>query len=122
MDRHLNDRLYATIYDLVIAHVEITAAADVAANGYTVGEGSSFVASAARTAEGVMLVTLKDTSPKILNALCTCTKKDTVCTPTAVSGTAGTVEITFDTAGSDADPDSATIHLTILIRNSGEVM
>lgn len=102
--------------DELTIHFKFTAAADVAANGYTVNKGAGFISSVTRSAEGVIVITLKDKYPSLLGATLHCSKDDTylVLDSEAVLAS-GTVTWTARTGGADVDPDSAVFYGSITV-------
>jgi len=121
--RQLSDRVRAGVNELVFVELKVTGAADVNANGYTVDRGGGYVATVARGGEGVMNVTLRDPWPALLMCAVTISKADTVPSLSAESVAASkTFSVTFTTAGSAADPDSAVIRLLLAFSNSATVI
>jgi hypothetical protein len=111
-------RLASTKAGEVVHTVKITAAADVNANGYTVTDDpANVVASVAKSAEGIAVVTLNQAWVGLSNAIATLSIDDHTVTLDAedVDG-AKTLTMTFRTGGSDADPDGAVIRLTLFLR------
>lgn len=113
-------RMYCNEYFPVAIFGKITAAADVAANGYTVTEGGEFITSVTRTAEGVARILLSDTYNQLLSVQAILSLDDYTVHYTAedVDGSTPYIDLTFRTGAADTDPDSAIIFLAIHLKNS----
>ena len=119
-NRNFQSANYTNVVDVVKIYAKITAAADVAADGYTVTTGGAYVTSVARTGEGDATITLTDGYNIMLGCVATISKADTTLQWVSedVDATTPVILVTFVTAGSAADPDSAVIYLEITLRNS----
>ena len=119
-DRNFYRDQYTNEANVTRIYCKVTAAADVAADGYTVAAGSGYVSSVTRTAEGTFTLDLADAYPAFLGVHATISKADTTIQFSAedVAGTTPTVTLKTITAGSAADPDSATMYFELVLRNS----
>jgi hypothetical protein len=113
-------RIYANEAFPVVLFAKITAAADVDANGYTVSNGGEVVTSVAKTAEGKARVTLSDSYFELLGVcgMVSRTDCDMLYDSEDVNGATPYVDVIFQDAGTDTDPDSATIFLIIFLKNT----
>jgi hypothetical protein len=107
--------------ELVMISLRATGAADVQANGYTLNDGAQYVASVARTAEGIARITLRDTYHRFLGA----SVVPSIARIPAISAQApqaaggATVDITFfNDAGAASDPDSAVLYIVLSFAQS----
>jgi hypothetical protein len=109
---------YANERDVVLLLVKFTGAADVAASGYTINYGNG-VATIARTAEGVITITLRDQYAIFLGLDYDISLDDYTITVDSedVDG-AKTIVLTCRTGAADTDPDSAVIGLRIWVKNA----
>ena len=118
--RYFHEKQYANEFDVVSLYCKLTFAADTEADGNTVTRGPG-IASAARTAEGTVRLTLSDAYPAFLGIVsCGISKADTTLQFSAedVDGSTPYVDFKTITAASAADADSATIYLCVKLRNS----
>ena len=106
---------------VVTVFCRFTGAADVQANGYTLNDGSAFVTSITRQAEGEFRVLLSNNYSALLGAYCIANVADTIFhieSEDVDSATTPYVDIIAVTAGSATDPDSDTVYVTLFLKNS----
>jgi hypothetical protein len=121
MDRNFpGNQLWSNVHQPILLEVDLTAAADTEASGYTINKGSGFVTSASRSAEGILQVTFNQKVGRIVNAIVSLSKDDTTVTADHASWTTSLAQFTFRTGAADTDPDSATIRITFILENSGQ--
>jgi hypothetical protein len=122
MDGLLQPHAKTNEREAVCIFCRVTAAADVAANGYTVLStiGGDKVASVARSAEGIAVITLRDKYAAFLGLDYDISRDNVLITKDAETvATTKLITVTFrTTAGADADPDSAVINLRIWLKNA----
>jgi|GEM_PF-3563635 len=115
--------------DKVTIHGKLTCAADVQENGITVSEGSKFIASAARSDEGEIVITLTQPFKRFLGLRVFNSRVGSFCRFSAeeiIAATGGTITVIFYEGAvedgslvyANTDPDSATIYIEIDVSNN----
>jgi len=103
--------------ECVFETVKITAAADVNANGYTLtANPQSIVSTAAKTAEGVLTITLAQKWAAIEQVLISTDTDDFTFTVDSITDSTGVIVVTCRTGGADADPDGQVLRITLQLR------
>lgn len=117
-------RIWSNKGEPAILYFKVTAAADVAASGYTVNEGGDFVSAVTRTAEGDMKIALRQGFPAFLGLeLLSTTRADSrmyLDNATNIgSATDPHVDVTFrEGTPADTDPDSAVMHFALHVKRT----
>jgi hypothetical protein len=116
-----NNQYKSNVPEETNLHLLITAAADVEANGYVVTDGGKHVSGVTRSAEGVMVIALRNRYAKFINAHVLTSLADAVVLFSAeqVANATPTVTLIHSVAAANADPDGATIRVTLVLQNSG---
>jgi hypothetical protein len=108
--------------ELVLVSFNLVGAADIGANGYTITGSNGFVASAARTAEGIVQITFADSYAYCCGFFHGELTGNLRCQMTAqsIADSTPTVDLTFETGstGADIDPDGLTVRCNFLMKNS----
>ncbi len=97
---------------------KVTAAADVAANGYTVNDsGGGLISACTRTAEGDMKIALAEPLAGFRGLSMIASRADSKLTMDNITsiGTASDphIDVTFTEGGADTDPDSSVMYFTL---------
>ncbi len=97
---------------------KVTAAADVAADGYTVNDsGGGLVIACTRTAEGDMKIALADTLAGFRGLRMISTRANSALTMDNITDIATAsgphIDVTFIATATDTDPDAAVMHFIL---------
>jgi hypothetical protein len=116
-------RVFSNEYEPWCICAKLTGAAAVHTDGYTVTDGGEEIASAARSAEGAITITLRHKWVALLGVDVTCSLPDYTWTKTSETvATTKTIVITgrLQSAGASAstDPDSGVIDLRIWLKGN----
>lgn len=109
-------RVFCSEHEPVMIPFKITAAADVAANGYAVSDGGEFVSEVTRTAEGKAKIALRQAFPGFLGLDLTTTRTATTMVlenDTSSDASDPHLDVEFQTVAAspaDVDPDSAVMY------------
>jgi hypothetical protein len=110
-------RVYCNRAEPVNVDFCLTGAADVNANGYTVTDSGGIVSAAAKTAEGDLKITLREPLRGFRCLRMISTRADSKLTLDSVADintpSDPHIHVTFTEAGSDADPDGATMYFVL---------
>ena len=121
-DRFFYNQSHGNLPTEVRIYATITAAADVQVSGYTVTKGSKYISACARTAEGKAKLSFTDRYKecKMVHMISTRPSSVVNIENDSIDTTDPHIDLEFQNAAADTDPDSAVMKFCFTFLNGGE--